>query len=204
VFAAYSLTFAEFRYMPAWLLMVWASVLCGLRLRPRLALPLIANSIAISVAAVMMVSMAYGLYGQSKSVHHADATKHYSIAEGLTKLGLRRGDKVGAIGFDNDAHWAYLDGLMVVAEIHTDGVCTFWNLSASDKSDVLHRFAQASARAIIANADHHFKSTSRDKPFDFAACSSPDASWRRIGDTEDYVYFSQGGVREGAIAEKNE
>lgn len=204
VFAAYSLTFAEFRYMPAWLLMVWASVLAGLRLRPGLASPPIAKSVAISVAAVMMASMAYGFYGQSKSVRHDDATKQYSIAEGLTKLGVLRGDKVGSIGFDNDAHWAYLDGLMVIAEIHTDAACTFWNLSASDKSDVLHRFAQAGASAIIANADPHFKSTSRDVPFDFAACSTPDDRWRRIGDTEDYVYFSQDGVREAAVAEENE
>jgi len=114
----------------------------------------------------------------------------------LTKLGLRHGDKVGAIGFDNDAHWAYLDGLMVVADIHTDGVCTFWNLSASDRSDVLRRFSKAGARAIIINADHHFVSTSREVPFDFAACSRPDAGWRSIGNSEDYVYFSQEGVRE--------
>ncbi len=191
VFAAYSLTYTEFRYMPAWLLMVWASVLAGLRFRRGFASPAIANSIAISVAAVMLASIAYGFYGQTKSVPFDDASKHYPIAEGLTKLGLHRGDKVGAIGFDNDAHWAYLDHLMIVAEIHTDGVCTFWNLSPADKSDVLHKFAQAGATAIVVNADHHFKSTSREEPFDFATCSSPDLGWRRIGSTEDYVYFLQ-------------
>jgi hypothetical protein len=169
LFAAYSLTFVEFRYMPAWFLMIWASVLAGLRFR-RFVSPPIVKAVAIAVAAVMMASIAYGLYGQTKSGHHADASKHYAIAEGLTKLGLRRDDRVGAIGFDNDAHWAYLDGLMIVADIHTDGVCTFWNLSASDRSDVLHRFSQAGARAIIVNADHHFVSTSREVPFDFAAC----------------------------------
>jgi hypothetical protein len=189
VFAAYSLTFAEFRFMPAWLLMVWASVLAGLRLRPSFASPLIAKSIAISVAAVIAVSMAYGLYGQCKSVRHDDATVHYAIAEGLIRLGVHRGDKVGAIGFDNDAHWAYLDDLMIVAEIPTGSVCDFWNASAADKSDVLHKFAQAGATAIITNGDHPFKSTSHDAPFDFAACSHPDSGWRRIADTEDYVYF---------------
>lgn len=189
LFAAYSLTAADFRYMPAWLLMVWASLLTGLRLRPSLASPPIAKSIAILVAAVMVASMANGLYGQSKSVRHDDATKHYAIAEGLTRLGLRRGDKVGAIGFDNDAHWAYLDGLMIVAEIRTGGVCDFWNASASDKSDLLRKFAQAGATAVIANGDHDFKSTSRAAHFDFAACSHPDSAWHKIGDTEDYVYF---------------
>lgn len=189
VFAAYSLTFAEFRYMPAWLLMVWASVLAGLRLRPSLASPPIAKSIAISVAVVIVASMANGLYGQCKSVRHDDATVQYSIAEGLTRLGVRHGDKVGAIGFDNDAHWAYLDGLMIVAEIRTGSVCDFWNASAADKSDMLRRFAQAGARAIITNGGHNFKSTSRDAPFDFAACSHPDSGWHKIGDTEDYVYF---------------
>src|ERR1019366_9012625 len=189
VFAAYSLTFAEFRYMPAWLLMVWASVLAGLRLRPSLASPPIAKSIAISVAVVIVASMANGLYGQCKSVRHDDATVQYSIAEGLTRLGVRHGDKVGAIGFDNDAHWAYLDGLMIVAEIRTGSVCDFWNASAADKSDMLRRFAQAGARAIITNGGHSFKSTSRDAPFDFAACSHPDSGWHKIGDTEDYVSF---------------
>src|SRR5208282_627058 len=67
VFAAHSLTFAEFRYLPAWLLMVWGSVLAGLRLRPSLASPLIAKWIAISVAAVIVASMANGLYAQRKS-----------------------------------------------------------------------------------------------------------------------------------------
>jgi hypothetical protein len=169
VFAAYSLTFTEFRYMPAWLLMVWGSVLAGLRLRTGFASPLVATSIAISVAAVMVASIANGLYGQCKSV--------------------RQGDKVGAIGFDNDAHWAYLDGLMIVAEIGTSGVCEFWNASAVDKSNVLHRFVQAGAVAIVANEAHKFKSTSRDAPFDFAACSHPDPGWVGIPDSEDYVYF---------------
>jgi hypothetical protein len=189
LFAAYSLTAVDFRYMTAWLLMVWGSVLAGLRLRPRLAWPRIANSIAILVAFVMVASVANGLYGQSKSIRHDDATRHYAIAEGLTRLGVRRGDKVGAIGFDNDAHWAYLDGLMIVAEIRTGGVCDFWDASASDRSDVLHKFAQAGATAIIVNGGHNFKSTSRDVPFNFAACSHADSGWHRIGDTEDYVYF---------------
>ena len=137
VFAAYALTYAEFRYMPAWLLMVWASVLAGFRLRTGFASSTIANFIAVSVAVVMLASMAYGFYGQTKSVPFDDASKHYAIAEGLTNLGLHREDKVGAIGFDNDAHWAHLDALMIVAEIHTDSVCTFWNLPPSEKSDVL-------------------------------------------------------------------
>ena len=189
IFGAYSLTFAEFRYMPSWLLMIWASVLAGLRLRLHFATPPVVRAIPIAVAAIMIGSIAYGLYGQSKSVHHDDASKHYAIAEDLTKVGLHRGDKVGAIGFDNDAYWAYLDSLMVVAEIHTDGVCTFWSLSDPDRSDLLHRFVQAGARAIIVNADHHFKSTSRDEAFDFATCSHPDSHWRKIGNTEDYLYL---------------
>jgi hypothetical protein len=188
VFAAYSLTFAEFRYMPAWLLAVWASVLAGLRLRPGVSLH-VAKSVAISVSVVMMASMAYGFYGQSKSVRHDDATNQYSIAEGLAELGVRRGDKVGAIGFDNDAHWAYLDGLMVVAEVRTDAVCSFWALPTSNQSDVLRKFAEAGARAIVVNADHHFKSTSRDEVFDFAACSNAGGGWHKIAGTEDFVYF---------------
>lgn len=125
VFAAYSLTYAEFRYLPGWLLLVWASVLAAFRFRTGSASAAIANSIAVFAAAVMIASMGWGFYRQTKSVPFDDASKHYPIAEGLSKLGLHSGEKVGAIGFDNDAHWAYLDTLLVVAEIRTDGVCTF-------------------------------------------------------------------------------
>jgi hypothetical protein len=188
VFAAYSLTAAELRYLPAWLLMVWAALLAGLRLRSG-SMSRIGQCVAILMAALIVASMVNGLYAQSRSVRHDEASENYFIAEGLPGLGIVRGDKVGAIGFDNDAHWAYLDDLRIVAEIRTGNVCRFWNESPAEKSDVLQKFSRAGAKAIIINGDRNFRSTSREAHFDFASCSGPDSSWHRIGDTEDYVYL---------------
>lgn len=191
VFGAYSLTFAEFRYMPGWLLLVWASVIAGLRLRPKVVSGVIVKSVAASVAIVVAVAMAHGLYVQlqSKAKPLRDVTPQYAVAEGLSTLGLRPGDRVGSIGFDNDAHWAYMDGLMIVAEIPTGSACYFWNSPADDYANVLKKFAEAGATAIVANRAREFHSTSADEPFDFASCSHPGSGWHRVGNTEDYVFF---------------
>ena len=82
-----------------------------------------------------------------------------------------------------------MDDLRIVAEIGADQECDFWNAPAADKSAVLHAFAQAGAAAIVANEARNFKSTSHVAPFDFTACSRAGEGWKRIGDTEDYVYF---------------
>ena len=51
--------------------------------------------------------------------------------------GLTAGTNVGAIGFDEVAQWAYLDRLLIVAEINSWNACDFWQSSPLVQARVL-------------------------------------------------------------------
>ena len=118
-----------------WELMIWGSILAGVRLRPSPA-P-VYRWVAAAVSLALVAAVGYMVYGESIHGFHNDASAEYAIAEGLLKMGLQPGEKVGAIGFDMDAHWVYLARLSIVAEIGTDETCLFWSEPAATQAQVL-------------------------------------------------------------------
>jgi hypothetical protein len=188
VLAMYALTCVEFRYLPPWLLLLWAGFLFGVRLRGRLANSWMYRGLAGLVAILLLAATAYGAYGQWRHGREDDATPEYATAEGLRKMGLPSGTKVGAIGFDNDAHWAYLDRFYVVAEINADQACTFWSAPAPVQRAVLETFAKAGARAVVANAGGGIKSTDGASLAVLKSCSRVEDGWQRIQGSPNLVY----------------
>jgi len=188
VFAMYSLTFAEFRYMSAWVMLVWAAFLFGLRISGeyKRILPCLAGI----TAAVMLLASAYGIRGQF-AYRHDDATGDYRIVEGLQKLGVDGGEKVAAIGFDNDAHWAYLSRLSIIAEIDADQTCEFWSATAATQREVLEKFKRAGASLVVAHVKGGMRlTTGYETPPDLAACTHPGSGWEKLPDGN-VVYFLQ-------------
>lgn len=187
-FAMYSLTFAEFRFMPPWEMMVWAAFLFGLRIQgepSRRILPWL----AALTAAVMLLASANGIRGQFAHGRHDDATPDYHIVEALQKLGVHGGEKVAAVGFDNDAHWAYLSRLAIIAEINADQTCEFWSAPPATQKEILEKFKQAGASLVVARVQGGMRSTSYPPPPDLARCTHPDPSWEKLSSDGDLVYF---------------
>lgn len=180
-FGAYSLTFAESRYLPAWQLMVWAAFLFGLRLRDKF-VQRIVPWLAGVIATVMLLSSANGIRAEFVYGRHDDATSQYHIAEELQQLGVREGDKAAAIGFDNDAHWAYLDRLSIVAEINTNQACEFWAAPPATQEDILNQFRQVGVSLAVAHVKSGMRSTSELNPPDLAACTHPALGWQTLPD----------------------
>ncbi len=187
--AAYSMTFAEFRYLPVWLLLVWGSVLRGIRLRNSFHKSGAGRYVSILAAVALLAPMGYGIYGQGIHGRQDDARSQYAIAERLREMGVSPGENVGAVGWDNDVHWAYLDRLTVVAEIETGDTCRFWEVPSSTQQEILRKFADAGADVIVVNADKEFKSTSRSGLIDLGTCARPGPEWREIVGTTDLAYF---------------
>jgi hypothetical protein len=117
------------------------------------------RALALVLAGLLLAATGYGAYGQERHGRDDDATPDYETAEGLTKIGLRPGATVAAIGFDNDAHWAYLGGFNVIAEIGSGDACTFWSMSVAERDEILRAFGKAGANAVIANAGTGVKNT---------------------------------------------
>ena len=178
-FAMYSLTFAEFRYMSAWEMMLWAAFLFGLQLRKepsKQILPWLAGL----TAAVMLVSCANSIRVQLVSGRRDDAAPEYRIVEELRELGVHSGEKVAAIGFDNDAHWAYLSQLSIIAEIDADQTCEFWSSSPAIQEEILKKFKQSGASLVVARVSEGIRSTSYANPPDLASCARPTPVWKTL------------------------
>ncbi len=188
-FAMYSLTFAQARYMPAWETMVWAAFLFGLRIRgesPKRFLPWLAGG----TAAVMLLSSANAIRATFAYGRYDDATPDYRIVEELQQLGLRDGEKVAAIGFDNDAQWAYLARLSIVAEINLDQTCEFWSATPATQREVLDQLKRAGASLVVARVKSGMRSTSYATPPDLVACTHAGPGWKELPDGN-LVYFVQ-------------
>jgi hypothetical protein len=185
-FALYCLTLVQSRYLAPWVLLLWGAVLSGVRLKRAVAPVYLWVTVVVSL--VLVTSVGYLVYGESIHGFHNDASAEYPTAEGLKGMGLQPGEKVAAIGFDNDAYWAYLARLYIAAEINTNETCFFWSESPTVQTQILEKFAQAGARVVVANTGAGVKSTS-GVPIDLAKCSRPSGRWRKIDGSPNHVFF---------------
>ena len=183
-FALHCLTLMESRYLGPWEILLWGTLLAGVRLKPGVARWCGVVTVVVSLA--LISAIAYLEYGESIHGFHNDACAEYLTADGLQTIGLKPGTNVAAIGFDNDAYWAYLLRLNIVAEINTDETCLFWSQPAEVQQEVMKKFAQAGADVVVVNAGGGIRTTSRAIPLDLAGCARPGAGWRRIPGTPDY------------------
>jgi hypothetical protein len=104
-FSLYCLTLIESRYLVPWEILFWGALLAGVRLRKPNA-PLY-RWLTIAVSLALIGAMLKLTYAGFIYRFPSDATPEYVTAEGLQRMGVRPGAKMGAIGFDNDAYWAY-------------------------------------------------------------------------------------------------
>jgi hypothetical protein len=179
----YALTLVVSRYLVPWQLLFWGGTLAGLRGR-RLGAT-VYWWLGLAVAGALVAGTAINVYRWPSVFGARDNAKpDYAIAEGLSGLGIRAGDKVASIGYDYQGYWAHLGRVSIVAEIRAEDGCRFWRDSAEAQGETLHRLALAGAKAVIANDGGGVKVEAAD-----VSCVRPEGGWRRIGGSRDYVYF---------------
>jgi hypothetical protein len=191
IFVLYSLTLALPRYYAPWHMLLWGAVLCSIQFRDGFLPSRYYRWIAVGVAVLTFASQAKWTNWQLHHAREDDAVGEYATVEGLKKLGLRAGQNVGAIGFDEVAQWAYLDQLYIVAEINSWNACEFWQSSPVVQSQVLEKFKQSGAEAIVANTGGGMliRTRSGSPPIDQAACARPGEGWRKIKGSPNYIYL---------------
>ena len=189
IFGAYSITLAIPRYYAPWQLLLWGPLICSIQLRDRFLPSAICHWVAIGVTVFSFASQVRWINWQLHHAREDDATPDYRTAEGLTKIGLTRGDRVAAVGFDEVAQWAYLDGLFIVAEVNSWNACEFWQSPPLIQAEVLTKFKQSGASAVVANTGGGMmiRTKSGAPPIDQKACAHPDAGWRKIEGSDNYV-----------------
>jgi hypothetical protein len=108
----YTLVHAEGRYLAAFFVLLWTSLMAGLlvglnaRLDRRVLL-----SIAAVAAALMLVEAI------TVTPPAAPARLHYEVAQRAQALGLKRGDPVAIVTGDLDYFWARIAGARVTMQV---------------------------------------------------------------------------------------
>jgi hypothetical protein len=111
-FAMYALVHAEGRYLGPFFVLLWtglaAGILTGLddNLDPRVLLAI------VMVAATLML-----LEAVTSTSLAVSTQKHYLVAQGIERLGLKRGDPVAMVTGDLDYFWARLAGAHITMEV---------------------------------------------------------------------------------------
>jgi hypothetical protein len=189
IMAMYSLTWVEYRYLAVWLVLLWGSLLCSIVKPAKFARAKnFYDGLVILVAMTLLSAGAYGSYGQLVHGRPDDALPEYATAEGLLTLGFQPGDKMAAIGFDNDVHWAHLAKLAVVAEINANGTCLFWSSPPPVQKQILDKLEAVGAKAVVASLGSGLNTNNQIKA-DLRRCALPTTGWQKIPGSPNEVFL---------------
>jgi hypothetical protein len=171
----YSLIAVQPRYVGPFMLLFWAALLSRVRLpespesRRLLASVTVATTVMIGCAVAR--STVPALSRLPLHLPHTD----WEVAEGLKTMGVQAGDKVAYVGATNQAFWARLGRVRIIAEIPDSDAARFWEADSSVRSKVLEVLARPGAKALITEKVPRSVAASR-------------LGWVRIGKTDYYAH----------------
>jgi hypothetical protein len=145
----YALVHVDDRYVGAYVVLFWMTVLASVRLPHEKVFTRVANYIGIAVIATLLLS---AFNGAAAAIMHPEGYSAFAdiqAAEALQKLGMQPGDRIAIMGDGTGAFWAHLARLKIVAEIMSGKAAGFWTASPERKALVYSTFARTSAKIIV-------------------------------------------------------
>ena len=187
-FGLYATVFVTARYIAPFVVIFWAGILASLSLPDGVPYRRVLTASGVILALLVWVNIATvnleaatALLGYSVDLP-ADAkpadnsrlvdrpsASHPAIAEGLQRLGIREGDRIGFIGYSFTAFWARLARVRIIVEIAPEHAGAFWNAGDDTQAKVLQVFANAGAKALVS------------EPTERPTLIPP--GWQRVGQT---------------------
>jgi hypothetical protein len=185
VLGLYALLHFEGRYIAAFVVVLWMVLFRSIAIphsdesKKSFTAVLATAALIVAITLVMQTGQAV-MHGARYFVnHHNEAPflqsgyTNWKIAKYLHDAGLRAGEPVGSVGWTFSAYWARMARVRIIAEIPEEGRTEFWSSDGGTKAAVMQLFRSAGAKAVVAT----------DVP-----TGSASANWRRIEETDYYVY----------------
>jgi hypothetical protein len=169
----YGLVFVEARYVEPFLILIWMALFAGLRFPKSAATQAVVRCVTLAVILVCCTGIAWLAGRAAFRALTPQPFVEWEIAQGLKKMGVQPGERVGVIGDALHAYWAHLDGARIVAEIPFEYAPMYWSSNPRVQARVLTLFAGMGARIIVADTQHQGE--------------LPDG-WKEIGHTGYLVY----------------
>lgn len=183
--AAYAIVYVEGRYVGAFLVLLWASLLSAVRLPAGTrahrwlvgAAGLIVLFFGLQLAAfhaegaarlVGLPTGARAAAGTGQLAGPGGETRPVALAREVRAAGLAPGEPIAFIGYAFGAYFARLAGLRIVAEVPWSQGERFWSLEPDRREEVLEKLRAAGAVAVVS---------------EFVPEGDPPAGWRWLGST---------------------
>lgn len=150
VLAMYLPVWAEPRFIGPYLGLFWAGVFASVRIPdlPHTRKLLNATAAAMAVVTLLVVfastAVAIDQMGTNPPVQR-------QVAEYLQRIGIRPGDRVGAVGRVMDCGWARLGQVQITAEINHGSDADFRSASEAVKSQALAAMFRTGIKAIVSD-----------------------------------------------------
>jgi hypothetical protein len=106
---------------------------------------------------------------------------YWDVAQNLSKIGVKPGDKVALIASKAGVHWAHLANLQIVSELPLGQEGAFWQGDSALQERVFAAFASTGARLVVV----------KDAP-----SGAIKFGWRQLGDTPYYTHSLPGNLME--------
>lgn len=191
VLGAYALLHVDGRYIGAYVVVLWMTLFRSITVphseeSKRLSVALLAAAALITVITLALGTgpavwhaARYFVTGNARVSFLQSGYTNWKVATYLHDAGLRAGDRVGSVGWTYSAYWARMARVHIVAEVPEEagGAKAFWSSSPEKKAVVMQLFRDVGAKAAVAREG-------------VPSGSAPE-NWRRIGDTDYYVYVLQ-------------
>jgi hypothetical protein len=177
----YSLVHVEQRYISPFVVLLWAGAFSGVSLPDSEESGRLLASVSMAMLLIMAMMIGppnarviYSVACDLMNWRVLPADLQWQVADGLSRMGIQPRDSVASIGNSDDAYWARLAKVRIVAEMPSKDADTFWAADDAVKSQVIQTFARAGAKVIVAEKAPSHIST---------------IGWQQIGKTDHYVYF---------------
>ncbi len=176
--AMYALVWIQPRYIAGYLVLLWLGLFSSLRLAESLENKKLCEAVAVAVSLVVIlgssVPLVFDTYGDFRnSLSGKTSFVSADVAEGLQKLGIQSGSKVGNIGYSFEEYWARLARAKIVSEITYGDAIYFWKANADVRNQVYEKFSETGALIIVTK-----------NPPEWANQDG----WVEIGSTNHFVY----------------
>jgi len=186
-FGLYGMVLVAERYIGVFFVLFWADLLAGVSLSPtQIHKRLVAVVSALIVVFMLANLLIFNLQGFVDLAGKANptSTTHQQagppswpgeVAQTLHQLGVQPGDKVAVIGYAfTSSFWARLARVKIVAEMFDWEAEPFWLGDAETQDRVLGAFADAGAKAIVAENVPGYASLN---------------DWHQVGNSNYYIYI---------------
>ena len=186
----FALVHVEPRFLGGWLILLFAGAICACSLPEDSRTLRAVSCVGLAALVIVGATLVSQASQEALSGNHAAGRSPRSalIANFLLNNGLRQGGRVAIIGDGNEAYWAHLARLQVVAEIPADirwyrvhPANDFWESGQDQQRKSLAILAQTGAEAVIAEPQGYFTPVAQP--------STVPAPWKKIDGTDAYVYF---------------